>query len=59
MADRRAYQAAYYEANRDRMRKNRRLHQKTYRRRHAAAIKVAHCLGVPIGRARALLGERS
>ena len=53
--DRSTYHAAYYQAHKARLRPSRRINQKAYRRRHATAIKVAECLGVPIGTARILL----
>jgi hypothetical protein len=59
VTDRSIYHAAYYQANKAALRPSRRINQKAYRRRHATAIKVAECLGVPIARARQLLEERT
>ena len=58
MTHRPAYDAAYYQANKERMRPQRRINQRRYYRRHRIAIKVAENLGVRVGEARMLLGEK-
>jgi hypothetical protein len=58
MAHRAAYDATYYQANKARMRPQRRINMRNYRRRHSVAIKVARILRVPIAKARLMLEGR-
>jgi isocitrate dehydrogenase kinase/phosphatase len=59
MAHRAAYDAAYYQANKARLRASRRLNMRAYRRRHSVAIKVARILKVPIAKARLMLERQA
>ena len=58
MAHRVAYDAKYYQDNKERLRPQRRVNMRRYRRNHADAIKVARALRVPIDEARLLLEKR-